>query len=432
MDVYGSLLNRAARGGYGSPAGDPGDPDYLASYQKLLAGGGPDAASIPAYVKNALESSGGDLTKAVAAVKADPTYKKYAADPTGQDFNTWRDTALYGPGGNQTSQTGGIIGGGAEGQAGVDAWNASKGKPTGAGPRMASEQNLADPAVASQYYYGKAQDKLTPAEQTQLAGLTKRAASIAGTVGTTAAERTAAAHGGSQQVYVAGSASPTAAQAVVNPQAATTAPSSEQAGTTTLPPRQPPTDPYNTGQGTEWPKVSDVVGSLQGVSGISGQTPTPDTAASLSESITNSPTIQAALDVFRRKVQPGIENSAALAGLGRSTSVLNASADAQGNMLLPLIQDEYARQERSANARTAATQQSIADLLGLSGQQGEQNTNAVNQLMQTGGVTRGVAQAGNDAAYSDFLRRQGLSEQGTFGPLGQLAPSTFGSRTIGK
>jgi len=141
-----------------------------------------------------------------------------------------------------------------------------------------------------------------------------------------------------------------------------------------------------------------------------------------------SPTIKAAMKAFEAKALPTIQNQANLSGLGRSTAASNAIANAQGQIMTPLLQSELDRQERSSVRTADATRQQIQDLLQLSGAEQGRQTGAVNTLMQTGGVERGVGQSAEDAAYQDFLRRQALSETGTFLPFGQSMPSAFGSR----
>jgi hypothetical protein len=166
------------------------------------------------------------------------------------------------------------------------------------------------------------------------------------------------------------------------------------------------------------------LGALQG---FSTEGPAPDNNYAFFD---QSPVIKAAMKSFEGNALPSIQNQMNLSGLGRSTAAGDAIAKAQGQMMTPLLQSELDRQERAAVRTSDATQQQIQDLLSLSsGEQGRQ-TGAVNTLMQTGGVQRGVGQSAEDAAYNDFLRRQALSEQGTFLPFGQAMPSALGSHQI--
>lgn len=111
--------------------------------------------------------------------------------------------------------------------------------------------------------------------------------------------------------------------------------------------------------------------------------PVRDVLRPRGEDIAESPAITAALEAFNRNVAPGIERRLGMAGLGRSTALADALADAQANLLLPLIEEELAREER-----------------------------------------------GIEREFQDFLRQQALAEQATFGPLGSFIPSTVGQRTI--
>lgn len=115
-----------------------------------------------------------------------------------------------------------------------------------------------------------------------------------------------------------------------------------------------------------------------------------------------SPIAQAGHRYFEGSIAPGITGQATLSGLGRSTANTNALAAAEAQTALPLMQQEQARRDAMINA-------------GFAG----------------GDIERSVEQEANNAAYADFLRRQGLTEQGLFGPLGQI-PSTFGQSSKSK
>lgn len=110
----------------------------------------------------------------------------------------------------------------------------------------------------------------------------------------------------------------------------------------------------------------------------------------------NSDIVQAGNRYFNSSIAPGITNQATLSGLGRSTANTNALAAAEGQVMLPLLQGEQGRRDRMIQE-------------GFAG----------------GDIERSVEQQKNNADQADFLRRQGLSEQALFGPMGQL-PSTFG------
>lgn len=109
--------------------------------------------------------------------------------------------------------------------------------------------------------------------------------------------------------------------------------------------------------------------------------PLRDVFRAKGEGIATNPAITAALDAFRRNVEPGLVDRMSLAGLGRSTATADAIADQQANLVVPLIQDELSREQQAIGAE-----------------------------------------------YNDFLRRQGLAEQALFTPLGGFLPSTIGSK----
>jgi len=132
---------------------------------------------------------------------------------------------------------------------------------------------------------------------------------------------------------------------------------------------------------------------------------------------------------FNKSIAPGITNEATLSGLGRSTANTNARAAAEAETMLPLIQAEQARRDsilRGEQGRRDTLRGSERDRLDtlLRSEQGRQDA-MIGQGLQAGDIERGVEQQGYNAEMQDFLRRQGLSEQALFGPLGQL-PSTFG------
>lgn len=116
----------------------------------------------------------------------------------------------------------------------------------------------------------------------------------------------------------------------------------------------------------------------------------------MSTPLENSSIVQAGNRYFDTAIAPGIENRAALSGLGRSTALSSALSGAEAAAMLPLMQGEQARRDAMISGG-----------------------------LQAGDVERGVEQAGYNAEAADAQRRQGLAEQALFGPLNQL-PSTFG------
>lgn len=105
---------------------------------------------------------------------------------------------------------------------------------------------------------------------------------------------------------------------------------------------------------------------------------------------------------YDTQIAPGIQNRAALSGLGRSTALTNAEAQTQAAIMAPLMAEEQGRRDRLAT-------------LGLAG----------------GEVERGAEQDVYTAAEQDELRRQALAEQALFGPLNQM-PSTIGQTATTK
>lgn len=163
--------------------------------------------------------------------------------------------------------------------------------------------------------------------------------------------------------------------------------------------------------------------------------------------IMDDPAIAQALSNFQTQTRPQIQNAMALAGLSSSNATANALSQAQGNMLMPLYQDafareqariaaesgatesELARRERSSQAQANALAQQAQLLMGLGQQQTSNLDNAIQTAMSTGATEREIRQQYGDAAYNDFLRRQGLAETSVFGQAQSLFPSLFGSLT---
>jgi hypothetical protein len=130
----------------------------------------------------------------------------------------------------------------------------------------------------------------------------------------------------------------------------------------------------------------------------------------------SSPSLQAARQAFTTAIEPRIVNQATLAGLGRSTAVPQALAQAEAQYLSPLIEAELGREERGI------------------GREAQLRLGAIEEAFRGGGMERDVEAQRAAAEQQDFLRRQALAEQGLFLPFGQLAPSAIGqvSTTRGK
>jgi len=132
--------------------------------------------------------------------------------------------------------------------------------------------------------------------------------------------------------------------------------------------------------------------------------------------LATSPSLAAARRAFTATIQPRIENTATLAGLGRSTALTNAMAQAEAQYMQPLIEAELAREERGIDRAAQGV-----------GQEGAMRLSAIQAAEGVGGAERAAAQEVNQAAYQDYLRRQALSEQSIYTPFGMLAPTTVGS-----
>jgi hypothetical protein len=169
------------------------------------------------------------------------------------------------------------------------------------------------------------------------------------------------------------------------------------------------------------------------------------------------PSIAAAYNAFRESTMPDIQSQFGLMGLGRSSLQGDAIARGAASTLLPVTQEALRREQAANEARinrevgaeegrigreTGAAENQIGRQVGTAlntaGQYaglGQQDVNRrlaqLNALMQTGGLERGVGSEQAAAEQQDYLRRQALAEQGTFGVLGQL-PSSLGSQVTSK
>lgn len=165
--------------------------------------------------------------------------------------------------------------------------------------------------------------------------------------------------------------------------------------------------------------------------------------------IMNDPVVAAAMAHYRAKVQPGIENSMALAGLGHSTALGTAEGDATANLLMPLYQDsagrqervntqgaqameaELQRRERSGVRQSEALQNQASQLMNMGNTSTGRRQQTMQDYLNYGSTERGVNQSIYDSRHDDMLRRQALAEQGLMVPFGQTMPAAFGSKTSG-
>jgi hypothetical protein len=175
------------------------------------------------------------------------------------------------------------------------------------------------------------------------------------------------------------------------------------------------------------------------------------------KNLASDPAIAAANTTFRRAMMPMIQNQAALAGLGRSNALTNATAAQQAQTLLPLIQGGLQREESGINRRLGTTMETANQLFGrdmtragalqglgrgdqeamyrtagamqgVAGERMARQLQQIQQLAQQGGNIRGIRQEGKDAKFNDLMRRFGAYEQSLQGPLGMVG-GMMGSQT---
>jgi hypothetical protein len=165
------------------------------------------------------------------------------------------------------------------------------------------------------------------------------------------------------------------------------------------------------------------------------------------QDVQNDPAISAAMQDFQRRIAPGLQDSANTMGLGRSTAALNSLSEAQGQMLAPMYEssfgreqtrlnnmgtaseNELQRQQRSAEDVSSANQNQAQLLMQMAQNQYQNGQTTGQNAMQAGGTMRDITQQGNTANLNDFLRQQALGEQAVYAPFGGLAGGGLGSMT---
>ncbi len=190
---------------------------------------------------------------------------------------------------------------------------------------------------------------------------------------------------------------------------------------------------------------SNAYGSLGNATNYAGQSSMPYASQSglaTGADFANDPSIAAAYNAYKSQAEPGIQNQYGLMGLGKSTSAGDAMARGAAGYLYPATQAALQREQaaneakigRQTNASEAQIGRETSTALNTAGQYaglGSQDTQrrlaGLNALLTTGGTERQVGTEQGQAEQNDFLRQQGLAEQGTYGILGQL-PSSFGSQ----
>ena len=160
--------------------------------------------------------------------------------------------------------------------------------------------------------------------------------------------------------------------------------------------------------------------------------------------IGQSPLLQAGAQAFQQYTQPIIQNQAALAGMGRSGGLTEATALGLSQMMTPLIQQEISNRVASvsllgqmAQAETqrymAPTQQTLSALQASStsmlqaAQQGlSQQMQQIQAAYQAGQIQEAKATQLSAAAYADYQRLYNLAQSASVGMVSSFVPGTIG------
>lgn len=158
------------------------------------------------------------------------------------------------------------------------------------------------------------------------------------------------------------------------------------------------------------------------------------------------PSIAAAYQAYKSNVEPDIQSQYGLMGLGKSSLMGDAMARGAASQLLPVTQQSLAREQAANEAQigrqtgaaeaqygrqTGTALSAASQYAGLGQQDLNRRLASINALTSTGGLERGIGSEQEAAKQQDYLRRQSLAEQGTYGILGSL-PSTLGQTVSGK
>lgn len=128
--------------------------------------------------------------------------------------------------------------------------------------------------------------------------------------------------------------------------------------------------------------------------------------------IGSSPATQAAMRAYDQNVAPTIASSLGASGGGRGGEMAAAMSQGQTSAYVPLVQQEIANREAA-----------IPQYAGL----GQQQSQDIQTALTNSDLIRQIAQAQDTANFNDFMRRSGLIQQFTQGPLQLLGPSAIGS-----
>jgi len=154
--------------------------------------------------------------------------------------------------------------------------------------------------------------------------------------------------------------------------------------------------------------------------GMSG-TPQEQQAQSLLSGLTggdigSSPATAAAMRAYSQNVAPTIASGLAASGGGRGGEMAAALQQGQTSAYVPLVQQEIANREAGIGQAAGLGQQRSQDV---------QNAITGQQMIQQN------QQQQFDAQYQDYLRRSGLIQQLTQGPMQQFGGAAMGQRTSG-
>ncbi len=157
----------------------------------------------------------------------------------------------------------------------------------------------------------------------------------------------------------------------------------------------------------------------------------PDIAArSLASQISaDDPLVKAQQQAFEANSLPLIQNQAAKMGLGRSSSVLDAMARGEAATLPGAINTALSTELAQQQGQVAALAQGASNLAGLSTADTARTQGAINTAETVGAVQQTNQQQVLNAAYQDYLRRMGLSEEAVTAGMG-VAPSTIGTASV--
>lgn len=143
----------------------------------------------------------------------------------------------------------------------------------------------------------------------------------------------------------------------------------------------------------------------------------------------NDPLVQAQQKAFEANALPLIQNQAAKAGLGTSSSALDAIARGEAATLPGAINTALATELAQQQGLTSAYGAGATSLAGLSAADTARLQQAINTAESVGAVQQSYQQAVLNAEYQDYLRRMGLSEEATLAGTGMF-PSMIGTDIV--